>query len=89
MLDNTYIRVTIDRKVFYREIRFDDSLGDLLEEDDFHHDLFAAALKSVVTDEFKVNVKQIGVIIDRINDKHDRQILRDFVEYAVLLDGDF
>ena len=72
MLDNTYIKVTIDGKVFYREIQSDDSLGEILEEIDFHHELFEAALDSVLTDEYQVNLNHICAIIDRINDNQDR-----------------
>lgn len=81
------MKVTLDGKVYYREIQGDDTLGEMLDEDSFHQDLFAAALDSVVTEEYQVNLNHIGAVIDRINDNYDRQIIRNFVEYAARLEG--
>lgn len=87
MLDNQYMKVTLDGKLYYREVLYDDTLGEMLDEDSFHQDLLVAALDSVVTEVYQVNLNHIIGVIDRIKNDYDRQILRNFLEYAARLEG--
>lgn len=87
MLDKNYMKVTLDGKVYYREVLDDNTLGEMLDANSFHQDLLAATLDSVVTEVYQMNLNHISGVIDRIKDDYDRQILRNFLEYAARLEG--
>lgn len=89
MLDQSYICVIIDNEKYYREVleKENDKLGELITEEEFHEMLLEEALAQVVTDAYQVNLNRVHRIVETIVDFGDRQVLRDFVEYVMRIDG--
>lgn len=91
MLDQSYICVIIDNEKYYREVleKENDKLGELISEEEFREMLLEEALSQVVDEAYHVNLNRIHRIVENITDFGDRQVMKDFVEYVLRIDGIF
>ncbi|AWE06343.1 hypothetical protein DCE79_02610 [Lysinibacillus sp. 2017] len=88
ILNERYVRVTINNETYFREIGVDDVLGERMAEDEFNNLILDAVYSDIIEEEYMVNLQQVNTIIQTIPNVFDRQILQNFYNYAVRIDGE-
>ena len=87
ILDKRYVKVTINQETYFREVGFDDELGDRMAEDEFNNMILDAVYSDIIEEEYMVNLQQVNTIIQATPNIFDRQILQNFYNYVVRVDG--
>ncbi|WP_342533890.1 hypothetical protein MHB40_03165 [Lysinibacillus sp. FSL K6-0057] len=87
IFDKRYVTVTINQETYFREVGMDDELGVRMAEDEFNNMILDAVYNEIIEEEFMVNFQQVNTIIQTIPNVLDRQILQNFYNYAVRVDG--
>ena len=87
LFDKRYVKVTINQETYFREVGMDDELGERMAEDEFNNMILDAVYSEIIEEEYMVNLQQVNTIIQAIPNIFDRQILRNFYNYAVRVDG--
>lgn len=87
IFDKRYVKVTINQETYFREVGFDDELGERMAEDEFNNMLLDAVYSEIIEEEYMVNLQQVNTIIQATPNIFDRQILQNFYNYAVRVDG--
>ena len=87
IFDKRYVIVTINQETYFREVGKDDELGVRMAEDEFNNMILDAVYNEIIEEEFMVNFQQVNTIIQTIPNVLDRQILQNFYNYAVRVDG--
>ena len=87
IFDKRYVKVTINQETYFREVGMDDELGERMAEDEFNNMILDAVYSEIIEEEYMVNLQQVNTIIQTIPNVFDRQILQNFYNYAVRVDG--
>ena len=88
IFDKRYVKVTINQETYFREVGIDDELGERMAEDEFNNMILDAVYSDIIEEEYMVNLQQVNAIIQTIPNVFDRQILQNFYNYAVRIDGE-
>lgn len=88
IFDKRYVKVTINQETYFREVGMDDELGERMAEDEFNNLILDAVYSDIIEEEYMVNLQQVKTIIETIPNVFDRQILQNFYNYAVRIDGE-
>ena len=87
IFDKRYVKVTINQETYFREVGFDDELGERMAEDEFNNMILDAVYSDIIEEEYMVNLQQVNTIIQATPNIFDRQILQNFYNYVVRVDG--
>lgn len=87
IFDKRYVKVTINQETYFREVGIDDELGERMAEDEFNNMILDAVYSEIIEEEYMVNLQQVNTIIQATPNIFDRQILQNFYNYVVRLDG--
>ena len=87
IFDKRYVRVTINQETYFREVGMDDELGERMAEDEFNNMILDEVYSDIIEEEYMVNLQQVNTIIQATPNIFDRQILQNFYNYAVRVDG--
>ena len=87
IFDKRYVKVTINQETYFREVGFDDELGERMAEDEFNNMILDAVYSDIIEEEYMVNLQQVNTIIQATPNIFDRQILQNFYNYVVRIDG--
>lgn len=87
IFDKRYVKVTINQETYFREVGMDDELGERMAEDEFNNMILEAVYSDIIEEEYMVNLQQVNTIIQATPNIFDRQILQNFYNYAVRVDG--
>lgn len=87
IFDKRYVKVTINQETYFREVGFDDELGERMAEDEFNNMILDAVYSDIIEKEYMVNLQQVNTIIQATPNIFDRQILQNFYNYVVRVDG--
>ena len=82
-----YVKVTINQETYFREVGMDDELGERMAEDEFNNMILDAVYSDIIEEEYMVNLQQVNTIIQATPNIFDRQILQNFYNYVVRVDG--
>ncbi|WP_249645935.1 MULTISPECIES: hypothetical protein [unclassified Lysinibacillus] len=83
VFDKRYVEVSIDNKIYYREVGVDNELGKPISNDVFYEILMGKIVNEIIEKEYVFQSKRIVAIIDSIPNHLDRQLMRDFYDYAM------
>lgn len=86
--EERFVRVTINEETYFRKIGVDNVLGERLAEDEFNNMILDAVYSDIIEEEYMVNFQVVNTIIQTIPNAFDRQILQNFYNYAVRMDGE-
>ena len=87
ILDKRYVKVTMNQETYFREVGMDDELGERMAEDEFNNMILDAVYNEIIEEEYMVNLQQVNTIIQATPNIFDRQILQNFYNYVVRVDG--
>ena len=87
IFDERFVKVTLNGETFFRVVDIDGNLGERMDEDELNNLILDAVYSEIVEDEFAINLEQVNTIIQAIPNIFDRQILQNFYNYAVRVDG--
>ena len=87
IFDKRYVKVTINQETYFREVGMDDELGERMAEDEFNNMILDAMYSEIIEEEYMVNLQQVNTIIQATPNIFDRQILQNFYNYVVRVDG--
>ena len=87
IFDKRYVKVTINQETYFREVGFDDELCERMAEDEFNNMILDAVYSDIIEEEYMVNLQQVNTIIQATPNIFDRQILQNFYNYVVRVDG--
>ena len=87
IFDKRYVKVTINQETYFREVGIDDELGERMAEDEFNNLILDAVYSDIIEEEYMVNLQQVNTIIQATPNIFDRQILQNFYNYVVRVDG--
>lgn len=87
IFDKRYVKVTINQETYFREVGMDDELGERMAEDEFNNMILDAVYSDIIEEEYMVNLQQVNTIIQATPNIFDRQILQNFYNYVVRVDG--
>ena len=88
IFDKRYVKVTLNQETYFREVGIDDELGERMAEDEFNNLILDAVYSDIIEEEYMVDLAQVKTIIEGIPNVFDRQILKNFYNYAVRIDGE-
>lgn len=63
IFDKRYVKVTINQETSFREVGFDDELGECMIEDEFNDMILDAVYSDIIEEECIVNLQQVNTII--------------------------
>ena len=87
IFNKRYVKVTINQETYFREVGMDDELGERMAEDEFNNMILDAVFSEIIEEEYMVNLQQVNTIIQATPNIFDRQILQNFYNYVVRVDG--
>ena len=87
-LNERFVRITINNETYFRKIGVDDVLGERMAEDEFNNMILDAVYSDIIEEEYTVNLQMVNTIIQTIPNACDRQILQNFYNYTVRIDGE-
>ena len=87
IFDKRYVKVTINQETYFREVGMDDELGERMAGDEFNNMILDAVHSEIIEEEYMVNLQQVNTIIQATPNIFDRQILQNFYNYVVRVDG--
>lgn len=87
ILDERFVKVTLNGETFFRIVGKDGDLGESLQEDELDNLILDAVYSKIVEDTFAINLAQVNAIIHTMPNANDRQILLNFYNYAVRVDS--
>ncbi|WP_342533877.1 hypothetical protein MHB40_03100 [Lysinibacillus sp. FSL K6-0057] len=77
MLDEKYVKVTINGVGYYMALYpKDDTVETVMEETLFHEALHQAALEKVVVEEYDIQLEKVNSIIHRLESVDDREYMK-------------
>ena len=87
IFDKRYVKIIINQETYFREVGMDDELGERMAEDEFNNMILDAVYSDIIEEEYMVNLQKVNTIIQATPNIFDRQILQNFYNYAVRVDG--
>lgn len=87
IFDERFVKVTLNGETFFRVVDIDGNLGERMDEDELNNLILDAVYSEIVEAEFAINLEQLNTIIQAMPNIFDRQILQNFYNYAVRVDG--
>lgn len=87
IFDERFVKVTLNGETFFRVVDIDGNLGERMDEDELNNLILDAVYSEIVEAEFAINLEQVNTIIQAMPNIFDRQILQNFYNYAVRVDG--
>ena len=87
IFDERFVKVTLNGETFFRVVDIDGNLGERMAEDEFNNMILDAVYSEIIEEEYMVNLQQVNTIIQAIPNIFDRQILQNFYNYVVRVDG--
>lgn len=87
IFDERFVKVTLNGETFFRVVDIDGNLGERMDEDELNNLILDAVYSDIIEEEYMVNLQQVNTIIQATPNIFDRQILQNFYNYAVRVDG--
>lgn len=87
ILDERYVKITLNGETFFRVVSDDGDLGERLDEDELNNLILDTVYSEIIEDEFLINLEQVNAIIEATPNIYDRRILQNFYKYVIRLDG--
>ena len=87
ILDQRYVKITLNGETFFRVVSDDGELGERMDEDELNNLILDTVYSEIIEEEFLINLEQVNTIIQATPNIYDRQILQNFYKYVIRLDG--
>lgn len=86
ILDERYVKITLNGETFFRVVSDNGDLGERMDEDELNNLILDAVYSEIIEDEFLLNLEQVNTIIEATPNIYDRKILQNFYKYVIRLD---
>ncbi|UNT55618.1 hypothetical protein [Lysinibacillus capsici] len=83
VFNKRYVEVSIDNNIYYREVGVNNELGKPISNDVFYEILMEKIVNEIIEKEYVFQSQRIKTIINGIPNHNDRQLMRDFYDYAM------
>lgn len=82
-MDKKFHRIMIDGEAYYREVKYGELVGELMEEDEF----FDLIMSDVVEKEYETSAEDVEMAIDRMYDEDDQKLISNYIAYLKMSAG--